>query len=182
MVKQRWSWRWWVDAGVPRGVNGWPAGGPAASVMPLLTLLPLVSLRLTGDHPFAGVDLAFLVLVANLVVAPQLWALAALDRVRRGRRPSWNWYPTLRPAAWYRLLAGIALGLLLVDLAAVPFALALPSGVVGPSYPETVVFEVMFRSVQWLILALATALAASVTVLGFRVWRWAGQGAPLPTA
>jgi hypothetical protein len=38
-----------------------------------------------------------------------------------------------------------------------------------------VVFEVMFRSVQWLILALATALAASVTVLGFRVWRWAGQ-------
>jgi len=182
MVQQRWSWRWWFDAGVPRGVNGWPAGGPAASFVPFVTLLPLVSLRLISDHPFAGVDLAFLVLLANILVAPQLWALANLDRVRLGRRPFWNWYPPLRPAAWYRLVAGIALGLLLVDLAAVPVALALPSGVVGPRYPETVVFEVMFRSFQWLILALATGLAASVMVLSFRAWRWAKRGAPLPGA
>jgi hypothetical protein len=181
MARQRWSWRWWLDTGEPHGVHGWPATGLTATIGFCL-LLPLVPLQLTSDRPVAVVDLSGLALMANMVAAPQLLALVNLDRVRRGRQPVSNWYPPLRPAAWYRLLAGIALGLLLADLAAVAFALTLPSGVVGPRHPETALFDAMSRVSEWSGLAVATALAASVTVLGFRVWRWAKRGAPLPGA
>jgi hypothetical protein len=124
--------RWWPG---PSGWTARPAGSPApvpvvilTAAVPVMALLPLAALllllRLISERPFAGPDLAFLVLAVNLVVVLPLWVLASLDRARRRRRP----------AAWYRFLAGVALLLLLVDLSAVPAALALPSGVVGPRY------------------------------------------------
>jgi hypothetical protein len=144
-------------------------------------LPPLAVVRLGTDMPFNGLDLAFLLFFVHVILTPQSWALLNLDRVRRGRRPFWNWHPPLLPAGWYRLVAVVGLVLLVVDLAAVPVAWALGAGVVGPRYPETLVFAVWFRGMQVGMQAAATGLAAAVTVLGVRVRRWAGRGAPLPT-
>jgi hypothetical protein len=188
MGDRRWSWRWWFDLGLPRGPDGKlmrPSGSSwrPHQLLPFTALLPLVPMapaRLTSDMPFNGLDLALLLFFAHLLLTPQLCALACLDRIRRGRRPFWNWHPPLLPAGWYRLVTGIGLTLLLVDLAAVPVAWALGSGVVGPRYPETVVFEVWFRGMQVGLQALLIGAAAAVTVLALRVARWSERGAPLP--
>jgi hypothetical protein len=160
-----------------------PAGSSSGvhPLLPFIFLPLLASNRLTVEMPFSGLDLALLLLCVQSVIVPQYLALAGLDRARRGRRPFWNWRPPLLPAGWYRIVAVTGLVFLLIDLAAIPVGLALSSGVFGPRYPETaVVVEASFWATQAGTHALATGLAAAVTVLGLRVLRWAGQGAPLP--
>jgi hypothetical protein len=160
-----------------------PAGSSSGvhPLLPLIFLPLLASNRLTVEMPFSGLDLALLLLCVHSVIVPQYLALAGLDRARRGRRPFWNWRPPLLPAGWYRLVAVTGLVFLLIDLAAIPVGLALSSGLFGPRYPDTwVVIEASFWATQVGAQALLTWHAAAVTVLGLRVLRWVGQGAPLP--
>jgi hypothetical protein len=99
-----------------------PAGS-SSGVHPLLPFifLPLLASSLsTVELPFNGLDLALLQLCVHSVIVPQYWALAGLDRARRGRRPFWNWRPPLLPAGWYRLVALTGLVFLLIDLARHP--------------------------------------------------------------
>lgn len=191
MTGQRWSWRWWLDGATCGSAGHWRAVATAppgawswqawpARALPALALMVPLGIMMRFGRPFSGPQLALLGLLASTLVAPQFLPVANLDRVRRGRPPLLDWFPPLRPASWYRFVAVVAGCVFAGVLASALIGFLLPSGVVGPRYPETVVFEVGFRITQGAIDALALGSSGAVALHALNVWRWAARGALVP--
>jgi hypothetical protein len=160
------------------GWAGWRAS-PVGALPALALLIPSLVVTRPG-WPLAGPQLALLGLAAGALVAPQFLPLANLDRVRRGRPPLMDWFPPLRPVSWYRFVTVVALGVFLAVLALAFVGFQLPSGVVGPRYPETVVFEAGFRAIQVVVDAVAIGWTGLVALHALNVCRWAARGSLVP--